>query len=132
MPVRRIDAMPQLVFPTNTSTRVAGGDESTCLETMKLYHATNEVGRRGIEEHGFTESRAPDSKGCAWFCSNKDETTSGGVDREWHVVVELRDDVAVNFQYRFKDGEPYPGNFLIPLDVVNSYRPFVYERIDIQ
>jgi hypothetical protein len=99
---------------------------------MKLYHATNEAGRRGIGERGFAESHVPDSEGCVWFCSNKDETDSGGVDREWHVVVEVPHDVAMDLEYRFPDGSPYPGNFLIPFDVVNAYTPFVYERIDTQ
>jgi hypothetical protein len=88
-----------------------------------LYHGTDEKGAVGIKARGFGLSHLADSARMSWFSEEPDECTKlAGRQPEWLVVVELPDDVAERHRYRFEDGTPYLGNYLIPWDIVNEYR----------
>ncbi|NNM44512.1 hypothetical protein [Knoellia koreensis] len=95
---------------------------------MRLHHYTNEAGARGIEARGFAVSHVGDSAGRSWFTDGVDSFVATG-SREWRVTVEIPDDVAEAYRYRFEDGTPYLGNYLVPWEVVNAYRPFTVERL---
>jgi hypothetical protein len=68
----------------------------------------------------------------SWFSEELHEgTTLAGQQPEWLVVVELPDEVAEQYRYRFEDGTPYFGNYCIPWEVVNEYRAtFRFDRVE--
>lgn len=46
------------------------------------------------------------------------------------MVVEMPDEIAERYRYRFDDGSPYLDNYMIPFAVVNAYMPFRAESMD--
>ena len=95
---------------------------------MRLFHATDDEGAQGIRVHGFAKSRVRDSAGCAWLADAREGATTGSADRTWLVIIDMPDEIAEAHRYRFRDGTPYLGNFCMPFEVVNRYRPFTFER----
>ncbi|WP_454859093.1 hypothetical protein [Promicromonospora soli] len=94
---------------------------------VRLYHATTDAGRAGIEADGFAISHVGDSEGQSWFRAWKanDATPGRGT---WWVIVTLPDDVAeqhvyppdAQFDIRLR-------KYRVPWDVLNAHRPFEYE-----
>ena len=88
---------------------------------MRLYHATDDVGKAGIEAQGFAVSHLPDSVGCSWFYSSTEQpqlASRGG----WWVIVKLPGRIAAQYRY-----EHDPNMYCVPWSVINAYRPFEYE-----
>jgi hypothetical protein len=42
--------------------------------------------------------------------------------------VDCPDEVGVRHRHLFEDGTPYLNYYLVPVDVINKYLPFWYER----
>lgn len=101
------------------------------LDVMRLYHSTDESCKQGIERDGFRSSKVVDSIGSVWFCDGKDPDVPT-TRREWWVSIDLSDEIAAPYLYRFPDGQAYGtdlfGNYLVPVGVANSERPFLFER----
>lgn len=95
---------------------------------MRLYHATYDAGRAGIEAEGFGISHVGDSNGQTWFRAWKANDATPGRPTTWWVIVTLPDDVAGQHVYppdarlgiRLR-------KYLVPWDLLNAYRPFEYE-----
>jgi hypothetical protein len=101
---------------------------------VRLYHATFDDQRMGIERDGFAVSNVGDSKGTAWFCGDRDEAVWQVKGCTWLVVVEVSSHEVDHYRLRFPnpDGtvEDDPlGRYQLPWDFVNSYRPFTYEAV---
>lgn len=88
---------------------------------MRLYHVTDEG--PNIVANGFDPTKRRDesiAEGLHWLADSVDGTGSG-YGRAHIVSVEVPDEVAEQYRYRFEDGTPYLGNFLFPTDVINRY-----------
>lgn len=94
---------------------------------MQLFHSTDEKGKAGIEEHGFKASGQGDHPDCAWFQPTQDRQVTSSKDKDWWVVAELPDEV-VALHRIFYDGRVDPYNIPIPVDLVNTFQPFKFER----
>lgn len=97
---------------------------------MELFHATDETGLQGIRAGGFRISHVGDS--AAWFADTREGAATGRAGRSWLVIVDLPEDEAEKYRYRFEDGEAYLGNLCIPFEVVNAVAPFRFERAQLQ
>lgn len=91
---------------------------------MKLCHRTDQAGRDGIEAEGFKQSNPPigpswDSpdRGIVWFASSKEVACKTCWRSGWWVWIDVPDDTP---EHKLSDGEPYPGNYALPIDYVNT------------
>jgi hypothetical protein len=91
-----------------------------------LYHSTDEAGRTGIEANGFALSHNFDSPGMVWLSDSKHNALAARLG--WWVVVDMPDEVAREYQSYLASGDPHTGNFRMPWEVANTYRPFRFER----
>jgi hypothetical protein len=97
--------------------------------SMNLYHATDDAGIDGIRQHGFGQSHLVDSPDASWLSSSRERAVSTTSRTGWIVIVDVPEAIAEQHRYRFKDGEPYLDNYLVPSAVLNEYRPFQFERV---
>jgi hypothetical protein len=94
---------------------------------MRLYHATDDVGKAGIEQQGFARSITADTPDRCWFTSSQDHplTTRQG----WWVVVDIPDEEAETYRHSYSDGRLDPYSFAIPFAAINRHRAsFIFER----
>jgi len=91
---------------------------------VKLCHRTDQAGRDGIEAEGLKQSDPPigpswDSphRGIVWFASSKKVACQTCWRSGWWVWIDVPDDTS---EYRLPDGRPYPGNYALPIDYVNT------------
>jgi hypothetical protein len=89
---------------------------------MRLYHITDTG--PAIVERGFDPTARRDRsipEGHHWLADSPEDTTTG-YGRDHLVTVDVPDEVAARYRYRFDDGTAYLGNYLFPTDVINAYR----------
>jgi hypothetical protein len=91
---------------------------------MLLYHLTSCESRMSIERDGFArqpKARLPD---LVSFSADQSSHVRFVAVREWWVIVDLPDADAEHAR------SPAIGAFLVPVEEVNAYQPFRYERHD--
>jgi hypothetical protein len=96
---------------------------------VRLYHSTDDVGKAGIEQHGFARSVTPDLPGRSCFTPTKSHPLT---ERQgWWVVVDIPNAEAESYQFRYSDGRVDPYTFAIPFDAINQYQAdFIFEPAD--
>jgi hypothetical protein len=95
---------------------------------VRLYHSTDDGGVEGIKRDGFAHSDLDDSPGASWLAPTRAEAAQPAQRHGWFVIVDIPDEIASDHLYRFRDGEPYPGVYLLPWAVLNAQQPFDFER----
>lgn len=98
---------------------------------VRLYHITDDgpaIVAVGFDPDARRDRSIP--KGLHWLADSLDGTSSG-YGRAHLVSVEVPDEIAARYLYRFEDGTVYTGNYLFPTEVINTYRQtFRWEPID--
>jgi hypothetical protein len=94
---------------------------------VELYHSTDDDGAEGIKRDGFARSALPDSPDATWLATTRTEAAAVAARHGWFVIVDIPDEIAAHHLYRFGDGTPYPGVYLVPWDVLNAHQPFAFE-----
>jgi hypothetical protein len=97
------------------------------LPTVRLFHSTDIASAWTICEAGFLGSRVRDSQGKVWLAESMEGAVGSAYATGCFVVVDLPDELAERHRYRFDDGSPYLDAFLVPVETVNSARPFGIE-----
>lgn len=98
-------------------------------EAVRLYHSTDNDGKRGIERDGFAVTHGKDYPGCSWFQPSRDRQVTSWR-RDWWVIVDIPDEIVEPHRIVYAGGLLDEFNIPVPWDVVNRFRPFTFEPWD--
>lgn len=105
---------------------------------MRLYHSTDDLGRDGIEAHGFGHSGRDnllsDDHGVTYLVGGRDPHVPANR-REWWVIVDVPDDADATQYLDRIYADPALADvpddqriYVVPWTVLNTWAPFTFER----
>jgi hypothetical protein len=97
-------------------------------EFVQLFHRTDQTGRDGIEEQGFTPTGVKDRAGKVCMCETWDGLDRWSAHGPWVVVVTLPRPLAEAFRCYHEDdrAERVGDEVAVPVEAVNASQPFAY------